>query len=346
MTSKFFSRSFLVLKSYLRDFSLRFANFELLGKILIVVELIAIPLGLFGIYQANRSINLQSESNEQQIISSAWQQLTTPSSGNTGKGNALSALAKREVPLVNLRLDCETMGGRYVSDEILQNFLYCENAVVLNEIELISPNPDLRIGEVDRLDASGSYISASIKDFRIKNSDFSNARVDPLFLRSVEISDTNFSRSLQNNIYVEEVEFYNVDMSSSWLNDMFLSKVKIYFSDFSNSYFSGLYIDKGVEFSAVNVSGVNFCFDRFIDYNLEFLNSSEEDCVSGLTPEHVKGMWAWADSKPIGLGSVGDLIKDVTLCDPILRDDYEKSVRRKKGYRWLIATKEMPEDCS
>ncbi len=91
-------------------------------------------LGMLGLLLDLSDKQVERDNRQEERIARAWQLLTTPASGNSGKVWALEYLYRNAVSLRGIDLSCETMGGGWH-----ENTLTCDRPVDLRGLNLDSP---------------------------------------------------------------------------------------------------------------------------------------------------------------------------------------------------------------
>ncbi|AMN54159.1 hypothetical protein ACP90_18960 [Labrenzia sp. CP4] len=294
-------------------------NFELLGKVLIIIELVAIPLGVYAIYLGYAALQLQVESNDQQLVATAWQQLTTAAPGNSGKSEALMTLAGKGVPLVNLRLDCETMGGQFHVHDTFPELERCKGAPYFSDLTFHSASQALSYSTFDGSDFNGFSIEdnivfgLSIRKSEIKGMNFVETNVYDLDITESNLEEASFNRDIDGIVAIRTM-FQSVEFTD----------MQIRGADFTNAKFSQVTF-KEANASDWNVSGADFCWIH--PYVILGDDQKPEDyCATGLSPDHSWNIWAWDDNAPKGLEPLKDFIESVKLCPASLRNDYYKNI--------------------
>ena len=333
-----------------------------LQNIVLFIELFALPLGVYAIFQAEKAIKLQIQANkdqtrsiDEQIISSAWQLLTTVSPGNSGKGRALTTLNKNGVTLSNLVITCESMGGRFQKDEtFLKDMKECKGAPVIQKMEITNTD-----AEFDMMDFSGAHIRDSMVVGRVIMGFTAN---NSFIAETAFIGNNIYNMSIKNSrvynlVFLVDVPelFSNLDLemngvaglelNGSYIQGGGFSEVVLEAANFSDAKFANVDF-KNTKFETVNVSNTNFCSTWF-HYDPEGLNVDEKACSQGLTEENLKGMWAWDDQPPVATGKLAtELKKHVKLCDHALRNDYfKKTMDTEYGMGTINRGYTVPEQC-
>lgn len=306
------------------DLLKRLVSLAAARNFLLTLELIAIPLSIYAIIQSSIAIRLQAEGNNEQRISSAWSQLTTPASGNSGKGEAINRLFKEGEELSGMLLNCEAMGGTYVEDPKRR----CKGAPYISGLNLIGGTPpqetlhaiaqlenpamDPEECTLDALNMNGSDLSGSVLK---KSTIYCGMLVD------ITAKDAYF-----DNVVIANSWLYNFDISGSVgltllrnrIDGMVAVKSVFIGTDFGGTHASGINFtdakfDKvklaGLEGQDFNVSGADFCY-----FNNEAFPSDEEHCPESIPDDVLAGMWAWSDMPPKGIGATAERLKSVKLC--------------------------------
>ncbi len=297
-------------------------------NVLLFLELLAIPIAIVAIYQSSEAIRLQTISNREQQVASAWSQLTARAPGNSGKGAALMTLHDNGEVLSGLLIDCETMGGVYVDDPNRR----CRGAPFLKGVLLKGLNlPEIKDIESLFQRDKDLEVCALGEPVRITDSDFSGAIFEDATIYCGMILDVNFKNTYFRQSIIADSWLYNVDVSGSRIEKMISNRIEgllaegsiFVRTDFRGTYAGGVNFTKA-KFNSVNfalshaahlnVSGADFCF-----FENEAFPSTEENCPTELPDEVVAAMWAWSDMPPKGLGSTAEKLKNVRTCSSAFR---------------------------
>lgn len=136
------------------------------------------------------------EERKQEAIARAWNLLTTPASGNSGKIEAMSFLIAQKVSLVDIDLSCETMGGDWFEDEESEEHVGCVRGTYLLGANLSDGNLEgakLAGATLDIADFTSSTLR--LVDFRgasLLQADFTDADITGADFRGADYSGAKF----------------------------------------------------------------------------------------------------------------------------------------------------------
>lgn len=170
---------------------------------------------------------------KEEAISRAWSRLTQRAAGNTGKGQALSFLAKNGIDFSGIDLSCETTGGWKNSSNT------CARRVHFSGLNLSGK--------------SGTGVNIDTDGFHVFDVDFADGFFLRFRMENGSISDGNFSRTILSTAFIA-----NSHITAGWNGGL------IRFSDIVNSildvpWADGVVVPKtgelGPALQGVHVSG-------------------------------------------------------------------------------------------
>ncbi|WP_238368873.1 pentapeptide repeat-containing protein [Heliomarina baculiformis] len=254
-----------------------------------------------------RVVNAETlEEIENASIARAWQLLTTKSSGNSGKIEALEFLVERDVPLAGIDLSCDVMGGNWFPEtdsfgppglgfdrDPKSGLSYCERPTYLEGV-------DLRGAILRSANLSGVNLARS----DLREVDFSNANLEGAIL----------TESILDNSILEKANLKSAQLDYTSLAGINMRRVDASGATFANSQirnadlFEAVFVGASFRNSEVVASAAiraSFKFSLLAGASFGDVNISCAD-FTGSTGIKREGMWSWGryylrDAKPTGM---------------------------------------------
>jgi len=166
-------------------------------------EVAAVVIGLAFIVPTGRALWIDLKDRQTQRIALAWETVTRPAPGNSGKGPALEYLNSQGIPLVGIDLSVEANDS--------PAYLYNAN---LSGARLMEAN------------LSGARLSsANLSGVALHEANLSGAYLDEADLSDANLVRTNLSGA----------ELRRADLSDAYLHAVDLSNVKLWGADLSGA---------------------------------------------------------------------------------------------------------------
>lgn len=239
------------------DVILRFENSAFLRFLVIL----SIPAALYSLW-------LQYSETSAGNLARSWSNLTTQSSGNSGKVAALEHLSSEIRELPYLDLSCEAMGGL---DKLSDGSSVCTRPTYLAGLDLF---------EEGYFIYRTAFLSGSnFSETEIQFGDFSNGYLDGVNFDRAAMMGAKFFRASLADATFNKAQLVNTNWSYSEAESASFSGANLLTAIFYAAYLPG------ADFSDANVSHT-----YFYGANLDGAN--------------FENAWAWADMPPIGLPEV------------------------------------------
>ncbi|MBO6724168.1 MAG: pentapeptide repeat-containing protein [Rhizobiaceae bacterium] len=182
--------------------------------------LVALLFAIWGLYQANEQSRLAKQALNDQRISSAWQIISQPASGSSGKGYALGILANEtEDELYGLEFGCKRKpDDASIIGCTLNTKLRKLSIGSRDRAETILSDSDFSHVEISDSRFENVYISkVDVRDASIWNTTFKSAMMSDLAFEDASVWATSFESTALFNVSFEranvEAEFENVSLT-------------------------------------------------------------------------------------------------------------------------------------
>ncbi len=228
-----------------------------------------------------REIEDARKERQAEAITRAWSLITTPATGNSGKGPALEYLNDQGIPLRGINLSCERMGGGWDAEK-----LTCETPTYLRGVEL------------QKADLTGARLQgAGLWEAQLQGADLRYAQLQGAKLILAQLQGDLMGAQLQGaELYGAELQgaflmgaqLRGADLSSAQLKGAELYGAELQGADLRGAQLKGAYL-RGAQFGGANLSRANFTDAEYLD------RAHFHD------PDTSLFAWAWADKPPIGL---------------------------------------------
>lgn len=246
---------------------------------------------------------------ERNQIIQAWQIITTPAPGNSGKIQALEALHINGQTLFGIDLSCQRMGAVWTSDG-------CNRPTFLRAISLVG-------ADLSHANLAGSDLENAV----LSRSRFSFANLEFVSLRRSKIDQASFGHSNLSHADISWSNAINSSFAGSEMISANLSTTNFGSADFSHVDLSGS------DLSFADVSDAYFPHTKMDNVNLSntfFCGRPGQTarCAHEVTQEQIDSAWAWDDQLPFfGLEGVKLDLLPPRLCSGQLRIQYSESQR-------------------
>ncbi|MBZ4021898.1 hypothetical protein CKO11_05420 [Rhodobacter sp. TJ_12] len=163
-------------------------------RIVLMGTLVSIGLGLWAFGE-------ERSTRQAEALSRAWEVVTTPVPGNSGKRSALEYLAAQGLTLRGIDLSCARMGGNWHETE-----LYCQNPVDLEGLAPRAPKGaqvDLRMAHLEGAALSGA--------------DFAGANLSYAHLVAASLDGANLRGTTLFGAQLDKASLYEVDLRGATL---------------------------------------------------------------------------------------------------------------------------------
>jgi uncharacterized protein YjbI with pentapeptide repeats len=243
--------------SLIADVILRFENSALLRLLVIL----SIPAALYSLW-------LQYSETSAGNLGRSWSNLTTQSSGNSGKVPALEHLSSEIRELPYLDLSCEAMGGL---DTLPDGSSLCTRPTYLSGLDLFE--------EGYFIYRSAFLAGSNFSETEIQFGDFSYGHLDHVSFTKASMMGAKFFRASLRDATLNQANLVNTNWS---------------YSEAERATFRGANLLTAIFYAAylpeADFSGANVSHAYFFGANLD--------------GARFDNAWAWADMPPIGLPEV------------------------------------------
>ncbi len=264
-------------------------------RVVLLVTLLSVGFG-YQVYQEER------DTRRQEAINRAWSLITTPATGNSGKGPALEYLNDQRISLQGINLSCDRMGGGWDAEK-----RHCETPTWLQGVELQG---------------------ADLEGAQLQGADLGEA-----VLQGADLSGGNLQGAHLWDASLQKTDLLGADLQGANLSGADLQGANLRYADLqganlSHTYWQGAafsYADlQGADLSGAEFDGANLLFTWFGGANLngaDFTDAEAVDTARFRYPETGLSAWAWAHNPPIGLDGI-----EIDLCvfDPQIHSGLER----------------------
>lgn len=253
---------------------------------------------------------IQRDGIKSQLISDAWNTLSTNNVINNGKSYALNYLSSVRSPFDGLDISCETLNLGWNSKKFS-----CERPPFLSGVS---------IGEYSSLYPESYRTVHRIEESAIDLNNSDDEQISPI--RNFDFfvpPDFNNERSILVSIYQVKLSgnaIYNSTFHRVSLNNANFDGANIVRSNFEMSHLNGSF--KNTKFINVNLSEATLS-GSFLGTTISHANLSATRFMDEIDPAQIDNAWAWADMPP----QLSEPLEnyDIMLCDPSVRDIIYKS---------------------
>ena len=216
----------------------------------------------------------------QAAIAQAWQLVTTPAVGNSGKRPALEFLVAEGISLAGMDLSCQVMGGVLDLEGLAAPS--CTKYIYLRDVNLTGA--DLAYADLSGVDLRG----ANFRGANLNGAVFAGA-----YLVEADFSDSyallsDFSNADLSNAIMQQAFLEGADLRGTLMWGTDLTRVQAACATFANADISSAILVEA-DLSHVEVSGAAF-YDT--THNEPISRTAEPG-----TPNELRA-WAWHDRLP------------------------------------------------
>ena len=207
------------------DWLERFSN-NPLNRLLRTLEPLGVALAVLGLCATIFQLWQDIEDRKQQRIVNAWQLLTTPASGNSGKAEAIRYLFSQGKNLNGIDLSCEKHGGWLDESEWegekKRNVLAfrCKRPVLISDFEFT-------FGSSIKSMSSANLTATRFSSGKMDSIDFSSANLRHAQFNSVTMAGANLRRSDVSGTRFNQVDLTNVDFRSAIFDKTYIIEANI-----------------------------------------------------------------------------------------------------------------------
>jgi hypothetical protein len=239
-------------------------------------------------------IEAAREERTKDAIARAWTLVTTPATGNSGKGPALEYLNGQGIPLTGIDLSCERMGGGWDAQEqtcASPTYLRGVNLPKANLIGARLQGASLREAQLQGADLAGAQLQgADLSQAQLQGASLRDAQLQGAYLWLAQLQDAD--------LWLAQLQGANLAVAQLQGADLMLAQLQG--ANLSQAQLQGAYLS-GAQLQGAYLSGADFT-DAVLD-----------DTITWRDPETGLAAWARADTPPIGL----DLsLIDLCVYDP------------------------------
>ncbi|PID37228.1 MAG: hypothetical protein CR993_01150 [Rhodobacterales bacterium] len=244
----------------------------------------------------------------------AWSLITTPATGNSGKGPALEYLNDQGIPLNGINLSCERMGGGWDAER-----LSCEAPTYLARVAL------------QRADLQGAQLQGvDLWKAQLQGADLGDAQLQGADLGDAQLQGTDLTGAQLQGAYLWYAQLQGADLKLAQLQGAGLKSAQLQGANLlgarlQRAELTGALL-QGAVFWHTRLQGADLWDAQFGGANL-----SEADFTDALSLNHADfrdpktglSAWAWADMPPIGLEGIEIelCVYDDNIHDRIIRPD-------------------------
>ncbi len=266
--------------------------FEVFERFLLLATFASIMLGVvaFWIDYSDRKVEARTR---------AWSLITTPATGNSGKGPALEYLNDHGIPLRGINLSCEHMGGWNKEKQTCKTRTYLRG-VALQKADLEGAQlqgADLLNAQLQGAKLRGAQLQgANLLNAQLQGADLSEAQLQGADLSKAQLQGADLAGANLQEADLAGANLREAHLVGAKLQGAYLAGAKLQEAHLANAKLQGSKL-WDAQFGGAHLSGADFT-------DTQFLNDADfHDPNTGLSA------WAWADSPPIGLEEI-----EIELC--------------------------------
>ncbi len=264
-------------------------------RVVLLVTLLSVGFG-YQVYQEER------DTRRQEAINRAWSLITTPATGNSGKGPALEYLNDQGIPLQGINLSCEHMGGGWDAEK-----LTCETPTYLRGVEL--HGADLEGAQLQGADLTYADLQRAYLGFvGLQGADLRGAK-----LQGANLAHVYLQRATLTYVLLRRIDLTYADLQDADLVVADFQEAHLTYANLRNAVLAGADL-QGADLHDAKFEGANLS-------GADFTDAKQLDTALLRDPETGLSAWAWADRPPIGLDGI-----EIDLCvfDPQIHSGLER----------------------
>lgn len=241
-----------------------------------------------------KEIEESQATRREEAIARAWNTLTTPATGNSGKREALEYLAAQGVSLRGIDLSCKKMGGGW--DEEKKT---CEKPVYLDGLVLKAPEGE----RVDLMEVhlEGALLREShLEGAIIIAAHLDGAKFDGAHLETALLDSSSLEMAHLGDANLKWASLTEANLAGAFLNDADLEKATLLATRLNGAYLWGANMEeadlrdaylRGADLEGVNLSGAQISSADFTD-------------AMRLNTANFTDAWAWSNEPAKGLPEI------------------------------------------
>ncbi len=242
----------------------------------------------------------------------AWSLITTPATGNSGKGPALEYLNDQGVPLQGINLSCARMGGGWNAEE-----LTCETPAYLQGVELQKASlrgaqlqgANLYRAQLPEANLSYAHLQgAMLWEAQLQGANLGKAQLQSAKFLRAHLQRANLKEAQLQRAFLLEAQLQGANLREAQLQGASLWSAQLQGADLGDAQLQGAYLGSA-QFGGAHLSRAAFTDAEGLDH------THFRDPETGLSA------WAWADRPPIGLEGI-----EIELCvyDENIHDRFKR----------------------
>ena len=188
----------------------------------ISAALMAMAFTIAGWWTTRQDLQLTRQALKQESIARSWAILAAPSSGNSGKIEALETLYRYDISLQGIDISCERMGGGW-----LENDQRCQRATYLEGLNLSGVETTSKKEAENKWKKTAILNSANLSGADLSNAKLSGANLIRAKLRGSQLNNVNLSSSNLIHSDLDGAEIVDSNLSQSTLINVSFRSVSI-----------------------------------------------------------------------------------------------------------------------
>lgn len=268
------------------------------------LQVLGFLIAAYALFLSIEASRLAQYSARETAIVSAWQLLSTPTPGSSGKRDSMELLMAAGASFEGIDLSCETMGGHWVEEdfscELPVNLWGLRNA---DREGNINPEAAENPAYLFKAKLSGIKLSqANLEGASMWSTDLRGSTLLFVDFSDADLSFANLSKSDASYAKFANANLTGVNFSNASLNQSDLTSAILAETNFTNA-----------NLTDSNLSNARFC-DEF----------EVNECVLGLTQKQINSAWVWVDQIPLVFRKTGKWrgLMQPPACSISLRAEY------------------------
>ncbi|MCF7778972.1 hypothetical protein GLP59_15185, partial [Sulfitobacter sp. M220] len=231
------------------------------SRTFLAIELSAIFAGVIGLLLTGIGLMQAAEDSEKTVISTAWENISLQTPGNSGKVNSIETLLENGQSLVGIDLSCARMVGS--DDQSIQPSPPPIIAPTILENDYGLPSRERHISDckpftyLSRLDvaAIGTGGQHNLQEANLSDVNLSNANFANTDLQGAHFERSNLTNAIFRDVNIKGANFSDVDLSSTRLESVDIGEVDFSRTTMSDDTFDDIRITGDLHFADVSHFG-------------------------------------------------------------------------------------------